>query len=192
MQDQIVLQRLIHGDEDAFRLFFKNNYASLYSYIISLTFDKDEAEDLTQQTFIKLWTSRSKIDINKSTKSYLFTIGYNLFLDSQRKLKSQRNYIQEIHHNAVIDEINSEENLHEKILELRKAIDLLPEKCRTILVLNKVDGLKYQEIAEKLGISIKTVESQMRIAFQKIRETFKNDKIILWLLFNQNILKRVS
>ncbi|RXG18374.1 RNA polymerase sigma-70 factor (ECF subfamily) [Leeuwenhoekiella aestuarii] len=192
MQEQIVLQRIIHGDEEAFRFFFKTNYASLFSYIISLTFDKDEAEDLTQQAFIKLWTNRAKIDISKSTKSYLFTIGYNLFLDSQKKLKNQRNYIQELQHNAIIDEINNEEILHDKILELRKAIDLLPEKCKTILLLNKVDGLKYQEIAEKLDISVKTVESQMRIAFQKIRETFKNDKIILWLLFNSNLFKQVT
>ncbi|WP_339813618.1 sigma factor-like helix-turn-helix DNA-binding protein, partial [Zunongwangia profunda] len=54
-----------------------------------------------------------------------------------------------------------------------------------ILIMNKMEGLKYKEIADKLDISVKTVESQMRIAFQKIRESFKNEEIILWMLFGR-------
>lgn len=61
-----------------------------------------------------------------------------------------------------------------RIEKLKKIIEILPDGCREILTLNKMEGLKYREIAEKLNISVKTVESQMRIAYRKIREGFED------------------
>lgn len=187
MQEKSVLQKIKNGDEQAFKIFFKSFYHLLFGYIISLTLDRNQAEDITQQAFINFWSKRSKIDINRSPKSYLFTIAYNLFLDSQRQLKSERNYLQLIQKETLIEDTEEQEKHIEKIEKLRQAINQLPDKCKTILLLNKIEGLKYQEIADSLQISIKTVESQMRIAFSKIREDFKNDKIILWLFFNKHI-----
>ena len=66
---------------------------------------------------------------------------------------------------------------------MKNTIEALPPKCKEIIYLNKVQGIKYSEIANQLDISIKTVESQMRIAFKKIRKAFKEDKTILFLLF---------
>ena len=187
MQEKSVLQKIKNGDEQAFKIFFKSFYHLLFGYIISLTLDRNQAEDITQQAFINFWSKRSKIDINRSPKSYLFTIAHNLFLDSQRQLKSERNYLQLIQKETLIEDTEEQEKHIEKIEKLRQAINQLPDKCKTILLLNKIEGLKYQEIADRLQISIKTVESQMRIAFSKIREDFKNDKIILWLFFNKHI-----
>jgi len=75
--------------------------------------------------------------------------------------------------------------LEKRLEKLKAIIETLPEKCKEILLLNKMDGLKYREIAIKLNISIKTVEAQMRIAFQKIREGFKDNPLILFVLFKK-------
>ena len=72
-----------------------------------------------------------------------------------------------------------------RIKKLKVIIDELPPKCREILLLNKRDGLKYKEIALKLNVSEKTVESQMRIAFKKIRAAFKKDKQFFVVIFNK-------
>ena len=73
--------------------------------------------------------------------------------------------------------------LQKKIEKVKQLVDALPEKCREILLLSKREGYKNKEIAEKLNISIKTVESQMRIAFQKIRDGFEDNELLFFMLF---------
>jgi RNA polymerase sigma-70 factor (family 1) len=173
MNEKLLFQKISEGDEFAFKIFFTANYSSLYAYVISHLGNSDQSEDITQQAFINFWTKRAQLDLTKSPRSYLYTIAYNLFLDTKRKEKIEYTFIAQMEQNAILED-NNDEELQKKIKKLKRVIDTLPDRCRTILILNKIEGLKYKEIAEQLDISIKTVETQMRIAFQKIREAFKN------------------
>ena len=186
MKEELLLLRNIKdGDQESFKIFFKETYPALFGYVNSYARNRVLAEDITQQAYIKFWENRKKIDLNNSPKSYLYTIAYNGFLDSKRKEQKERNYMDQLHRAAIEEEASEKERLERKLERLQKVIDSLPEKCRKILLMNKMEGLKYKEIAEKLDISVKTVESQMRIAFQKIRESFKNEEVILWTLFSK-------
>jgi RNA polymerase sigma-70 factor (ECF subfamily) len=82
-----------------------------------------------------------------------------------------------------VDRIQEDSDvLEERIQKMKQVIDSLPPKCKEIIMLNKIQGVKYKDIAEQMGISVKTVESQMRIAFTKIREAFKEDPALLFIL----------
>lgn len=186
MKDELLLLRNIKdGDQVSFKVFFKATYPVLFGYVNSYARNRVLAEDITQQTYIKFWENREKIDIDNSPKSYLYTIAYNSFLDSKKREQKERSYIDQLHRAAIEEETNEKEKLELKLERLQKVIESLPEKCKKILIMNKMEGLKYKEIADRLDISVKTVESQMRIAFQKIRESFKNEEIILWMLFGR-------
>ncbi len=111
-------------------------------------------------------------------------MGYHSFLKTVRQKNRQSGLLEELKYQALEEEESRPENdLQEATARLRKIIETLPPRCREILDL-KMQGFKYQEIAEHLNISIKTVESQMRIAYVKIRDDFK-DNLLLWVLLRQ-------
>ena len=170
---------LKNGDQSAFKYLFETYYDRLVAYIIMYTHDKMQSEDIVQHAFINLWKKRQKLDETRSPKSYLYAIAYNRYIDTVHDKKKQDKIIGQIWERALIDRIEEDTDaLESRIQKMQQVIDSLPVKCKEILVLNKTQGLKYKEIAEQMGISIKTVESQMRIAFIKIREAFKKDDLL--------------
>ncbi|HLT51762.1 MAG TPA: RNA polymerase sigma-70 factor [Arenibacter sp.] len=174
---------LKNGDQSAFKFLFQTYYDRLMAYIITYTHDKMQAEDIVQHAFIRLWKKRHKLDETRSPKSYLYAIAHNRYIDTVNDKKKQDKIIDRIWERALIDRIEDDTDAMEsRIQKMKQVIDSLPAKCREIIVLNKTQGLKYKEIAEQMGISVKTVESQMRIAFIKIREAFKKDDLLLFLL----------
>lgn len=183
MDDSLLIEAIKNDDNEAFKIFFNRYYKPLVAYINTYTSDLSLAEDITQQTFITLWSKRSKLAVIKSPKSYLYSIAYNIYIDNYRKTKKQDAFFDELREKALRDSIlEDKETLEEKLKKLKDIISTLPVKCKEILELNKLKGLKYKEIASKLDISEKTVESQMRIAFQKIRKGFESDELFLFFL----------
>ncbi len=173
------------GNKVAFKYLFDSYYNNLLAYIMTFTHDLFKSEDIVQQAFIILWKEREKLDDNKSPKGYLFAIAYNLYLKSLKITNREEKLLNQIKERALIDRINEESEISEKRIEkLKVIIDSLPPKCKEIIVMNKIQGIKYQDIAEEMGVSVKTIESQMRIAFKKIRESFKGDIPILFINFN--------
>lgn len=182
MTQEEVIKGIKEGDKKAFRFLFDQYYSSLCAFVNSYTGDMDSAEEIVQKTFFMLWQKREKLIIKTSVKSYLFTMARNNFLQTQKQRKKQNQLLERLKHQAIIEELEEDKELQEKKIEqLRQLIDQLPPRCQEILRL-KQKGLKYSEIADKLDLSIKTVESQMRIAFQKIKKGFKNSSIILFMV----------
>ncbi|WP_282055812.1 RNA polymerase sigma factor [Maribacter luteus] len=171
-------------DEDVFKTVFNQFYGTLLAYAKTMTSDYDLANDIVQNNFAILWEKHRNLLSDPSLKSYLFTAVHNSYVDHYRKNKRKNKTLEDIKHEALRAGLNEDEGKTEqRIKKLRSTIDKLPFKCREILLMNKRDGLKYKEIADQLNISTKTVESQMRIAFKKIREAFGADNFILFLLF---------
>lgn len=172
------------GDRNAFKFLFTAYYNRLLAYINTYTNDKVHSEDIVQQAFLSLWEQKSKLDETKSPKGYLYAIAYNRYIDTIKKAKKQDKLISLIWERALIDRIEEDTDaLENRIEKMKLVIEALPPKCKEILILNKVQGLKYKDIADQMGISVKTVESQMRIAFNKIREAYKKEELLLLLLF---------
>ena len=184
MDDDHLLAEIKQGNERAFKTLFEKYYRPLCAYLRSYTPDFDSAEELAQTTFVKFWNKREEIEVHTSVKSYLFRMGYHSFLKTIRQKNKRTSLLEELKYKALEEEEQRPENdLQAATERLKKIIETLPPRCREVLTL-KMQGLKYQEIADQLNISIKTVEAQMRIAFNKIRDDFK-DGLILWIILNR-------
>lgn len=151
--------------------------------------DQQSAEDIVQLTFVDFWVGRKRLRNGVSPKNYLFTMCRNKCVDTLSLTKRRKEMLSDLWKSSLNDRVLEEEQVREKrIRSIRKAIEELPPKCKGILIMNKYEGLKYKEIAEKLGISEKTVESQMRIAFIKIRESFEKEiRTIFMLIMNGKV-----
>lgn len=183
MDEITAVKALKKDDKGAFKLLFERYYDRLVAYITTYSHNKAQSEDIVQQAFINLWDDRHKLDTDKSPKSYLYAIAYNRYVDSIKKTKKREKLLDAIWERALRERIKEDtDSLERRIEKMKQVADSLPPKCREIIQLNKLEGVKYSEIAERMGISVKTVESQMRIAFKKIREAFKDDTLFLIVL----------
>ena len=183
MDDLQLIAAIQNNDRASFEVLFNKYYKSLVGYVMTFAHDKDLSEDIVQQTFVIIWTKRHKFSITKSPKSYLYAVAYNTYIDHCRKMKSQQTFFDDLREQALRNSIFEDRELLEtRLNKLKSIVETLPPRCREILELNKINGLKYREIAAKLKISQKTVEAQMRIAYQKIRQGFENDKLFLFFL----------
>ncbi|MEQ8359948.1 MAG: RNA polymerase sigma-70 factor [Cytophagales bacterium] len=154
-------------DKTEFENLFNENYESVRNFIYYKTGDIQLAEDISQDVFIKIWERRSEI-IPEKVKYLCFTIANNLSLNYLKHLKIVYNF-----KNAFIErhEFESPEHLliqKEFDLKLQEVISELPEKQRIVFLMNRIDKLTYNEIADRLGLSVKAIEKRMSQALKEL------------------------
>ncbi len=183
---------MIEGDHDAFRYFFETYYDDLCNFVNIYIKDEIIAEEIVQEIYIYMWENKEKLKINTSFKSYLFNASKYQSLNFLRNQRKRSDIIEKLSFTKrqweeIPNGLFFESDTLKEILG--SAIDSLPEKCRQIFLLSKVDGLSHKEIAEKLNVSIKTIENQITIAFKKLRtflHPYKDELLCfifsLWLL----------
>ena len=158
------------GDETVFDTVFRRFYAPLCHYATQFTDgDPDEAEDIVQQTFVKLWERRASVDIAWSVKAYLYKMVHNAALNRIRHQQTKHKYQQFNAQQLDTQHVHPEDTAPELRERLHNALNELPPQCRNIFELSRFEQLKYREIAEQLQISIKTVETQMGKALRLMR-----------------------
>lgn len=170
-QDENNLARALQrGDVAAFDIVFRRWYEPLCHYACRLADgDMDEAEDLVQQAFVKLWEQHARLEVSWSLKSYLYKTVHNACLNRLRSRNVRSKYLdfnaQQLDTMHTLPDDTSPELLE----RFQRAMDSLPPQCRHIFELSRFETLKYREIADQLGISIKTVETQMGKALRVMR-----------------------
>jgi RNA polymerase sigma-70 factor (ECF subfamily) len=168
--DQNLLAAMQQGEQSAFDTLFRVYYAPLCRYACTLTDGNlDDAEDIVQQVFIKFWDQRALMEIQWSVKAYLYKMVYNRCLNRIRDARTQLKY--KIYNAQQLEQGHepSPDGAQELNERLQKALLALPTECRRIFELSRFETLKYREIADQLGISIKTVEAQMGKALRVLR-----------------------
>lgn len=171
-------------DRQLFEQLFKVNFVPLCSFARGFVYDTDSAKEIVQDVFINLWQKRETIEQEKSVRAYLFQSVRNRCLNHIRDNQKFRSHYLDVEleqNNQAwdYDHLVGEE-IHKKI---EAAIQKLPEKCREVFELSRFEEMKYNEIALKLGISVKTVEVHMSKALKSLREELKDLMMILLLLF---------
>ncbi len=175
MSDRDLLKAIRHGDTVAFRQVFDACYEGLCGYACTMLKDMDEAEDLVQSLFLKLWEKRNDISIEQTVRSYLFKAVYHQCLNQLEHRSVQirhQQYKRYENQYAVQRPDVFPEELEENI---RQAIESLPEQCRIIFNMSRYEELKYAEIAARLGLSVNTVENQVSKALKILRAKIKTD-----------------
>lgn len=174
---QDLLERIgTRDDEIAFRHLFDIYTPGLLRFSYSIVKKKELAEEVVSDVFFKVWVHRSRLPGIENFKAYLFTSSRNTALNYLDKEKRNRAIqLEDIEVPLQMDEICPESELISKELReaIAKAIDHLPERCKLIYSLAKIEQLKYKEIAEILDISVKTIDHQLTIAIKKIGEEIK-------------------
>ena len=170
LDDQVLIQATQSGDESAFDVLFRRYYAPLCRYARSLTDgDMAAAEDMVQQVFVKFWETRSSLNVQWSVKAYLYKMVHNRGLNRIRDAKTEERF--KTHHaSRMSEQFDHQPGAAKELSErIQKALEALPTECRRVFELSRFEELKYREIAEQLGISIKTVETQMGKALRLMR-----------------------
>lgn len=182
--DQIAL-RIKLQDEQAFELLFRRYYHRLCAFANKFLNNPEEAQEVVQEVFTRIWESRDDIDPQESLTSYIFKITRNLSVSRLRRRRVESAYndvlkLVYIEHS----EFTSLDLLIGKELEanIATAIGKLPGQCRKIFELSRIEGLKYNEIAKTLNISVKTVETQMSRALKSLRSDLTEHLVIVILI----------
>lgn len=171
-------------DSQAFEELFRSLFPGLVLFARKYVPDLDTAREIVHNVFFNLWEKRGQIDTSSSLKSYLFASVHNRclnFIRDEKKFDRDESRLQQL--DSIDFEDGSarleEQELAERIFEALRA---LPEKCREVFSLNRFEGLKYSEIAARLGISVKTVEARMSKALKILREKLADYLAVIVLL----------
>ncbi len=178
------------GDKSAFETIYNMYSKDLYYYALGILKNKEVAEDIIQEMFVYLWKNRQNISGDYPIIVYLQKIVKNSCLNYFRHLNVEKKYEDSFEEDITISEEEKKE-LYDLILEVKTAINKLPEKCRKIFVLSCVEGLKYNEVAEDVGVSVNTVKSQVKIAYKKVREEIKSKEANLFILYILLMIKHL-
>jgi len=175
LEEKALFERIKKGDEKAFEILFHKYYGYLCLYAAKIINEDSAAEEIVQDFFVKIWEKREHLFIETSLKNYLFRSVKNLCINyiqhNKTKIRHAQHVLSEVENNFSDDYNYPEIDLSVKIEE---SINSLPEKRKEIFRMSRQEGLKYHEIAQKLNISIKTVETQMSLAIKTLREKLKN------------------
>ena len=165
----------ILNDKSLFESFFKEQYGSLCRFAYGFLKDNDDAEEIVQGCFVKLWEDRKTLVIGDNPKPYLFSMVRNSCLNQIKHISVREDFKahneREINADATIEEEIDTLTLQEKV---NQAIQNMPPQRKRIFEMSRFEGLKYKEIAAHLNISVKTVENHMGSAMKSLRVDLKD------------------
>ncbi len=175
------IKKIHAGDINAFESLFKEHYQALCRYAFQYVRTKEVSEEIIQDLFFHLWKNKKELNIHTSLKAYLYKATYFNSLAYLRNEKIRRSFADNARKedDAIFQDSTLEQKEINKIIDI--TLDKLPEKGRLIFTMSRFEGLKYREIAERLSISVKTVEANMGKAL-KIFRTNLRDYVGMFLL----------
>jgi len=181
--DTSIKQGLRDGEEQTYEYLFRQHYSRLCTYAFRYVERKDLAEEIVSETFLKLWVRRHELDIQGDVKAYLFQAVYKNSLHHLRQQKTEKRVTDQLqqHHDQahpirLLEDYSERDSLILKELEgkIEQAVKNLPEQAQRVFTLKRYDGLKNREIADRLEISVKTVEMHMTRALLFLKAELKD------------------
>lgn len=170
--DSEIIGRIRQGDKQEFEKLFRSSYVSLVKYAKTLIRDHDASEEIVQDLFFRLWQDRQNLRIESSLNGYLFRSVHNRALHYIEHQKVISRHAGEMIAGAELtsEPVTEAIYYHELQARVARVLERLPERCRMIFRMNRFEGLKYNEIADKLAVSLKTVEADMGKALKEFRK----------------------
>ena len=182
--EEIVWQQIRRGDIQAFESYYKDHYKEFFLASYKYIKTPELAQEIVNDVFLKIWEDAAKIVIETSLKSYIYRSVINRSINSLNKLKKEMQNQRELAYLPEETYELREIETNELKVKLYKAIDGLPDQCKKVFLMSRFDDMKQQEIADKLGISIKTVKNHITHALKQIRKSAGYSFIIFMTLLN--------
>lgn len=180
-----IVKKIRNGNEEAFELVFRSLYAVLCTYANKYLKDRDQSEDVVQEVFFNYWSKRNQLEIQGALEAYLYRSVRNSCLNLLKHQNVRQVYQQDQelgleNERDLPNDVLVQLELEEKVAE---CLGKLPTERQKIFRLSREEELKYREISERLGISIKTVEAQMGKSLKSLRECLKDYlSIMIWFI----------
>jgi len=183
--DQVSFLQLKNGEKQAFNHLFNLYNQKIFFFAKGYLKSEKEAEEIVQESFLKIWERRSHLDPELSINAYLFKIAFNFiqkqFIKNAKEQEFKHDLADELIH---FDEHTSNMvNYHFLLDHLNRLIDELPPRQKEIIMLRKLENYSIKEISEQLSISIKTIEAHLTAALKFLKERLKSEKLDDLLLF---------
>lgn len=184
IEEEVLINRLILGDQTAFELLFRYYYPSLVTFASQIVLNQEDAEEVVQDFFVRLWMKRKDIRNSNSLKSYFFTSVKNSSLNFLKKEKISEKIRSEFKYLTENDRLYNPDLFVTSELQthIKEAFSKLPPSAHEIFTLSRFRGLSNDEIAEKLNISKRTVETQISNSLKILRVELK-DYLFLLMIF---------
>jgi RNA polymerase sigma-70 factor (family 1) len=185
LNENLLISELKNHNERAFRKLYDSYYQDIYRYSLSILKSKDFAEENVQEVFLKVWLNRENLNVDKSFKSFIFTIARNQAFNFLSKASKDDLLKEAIFYESQKSYEQGDYSLREMdCKKLKKeAMDLLPPKRKQIFKMSRKKGMTYEEISQELGISVHTVKNQMGKALETLRIFFQTNEELFVLLF---------
>ena len=168
-----VVDKIKAGDTEAFRGLFRMYYPSVLAFVEGFVKDRGIAEDIVQDVFVKLWIYRASLDATRPIRGYLFLLSRREVCSWFRKEVTVQKLISGLAGDELYQLQDTPEKDASEMEELRKTaeriVEAMPEKRRHVFILSRREGLKIQEIADRLGISPRTVNKHIQLALRTLR-----------------------
>lgn len=179
--DQDLTALLKEGNEEAFSKIFYRYQSLLFDFAYKRIHDKDEAKDIVQEIFVRLWNNRADLEIRISLRSYLYRAVLNEMLNALRHKVIQEEYVNSLQEMINLDTRQADYHIRETDMErlIETEIAALPPKMREVFEMRKKEYFTNKEIAGKLGISEQTVETHMKRALRVLRVRLGVSAILL-------------
>jgi len=186
--DEELIKEIKADNMFAFDVLYKKYCKRVFKFGFSILKSTEEAENLMQDVFLNLWENRHKVEKDSSIKSYVFTITYNSAISIIRKKSRESQFFEYLKSIQETTErpVNEEIEYNELAKKLDEIINALPQRQKEVYMLHRVEGLKFSEIAERLNISVNTIENHMSRALKTIRKKLGHYSfiaILFWHLF---------
>lgn len=179
-----LVRRLSEGSEEAFNLLFHQYEKRLYAFAIKLLPHAEDAEEVVQEVFYKVWKNRALLDEDKCFKSFIFTVGKNYIYNLLSKRVSQSTYKHYMEGKKLSYASTTEDTLvlHELQNNIQSIMNAMPEKRKKVFIMSRFEGLKNHEIAEQLGISLSTVENHINKALKALKQRLTVHEVHILLI----------
>ena len=186
ISDKQLAGQIKKGQTYAFDQLFDRYSQPLYRFSKSLLKNHEDAEEVVQEVFFRIWKKRDELNERRSFQSFLFSIAYNLIVDQFRQRVKDQKYEQFLIKQAQQNYLNPGNELEYKELkkQVNKAITELPEQRKKIYQLSREKGLSYKKIAGRLHIKPKTVENHINLALKYIRKRLRNETLAVALFLS--------
>lgn len=185
-EEIVLVSQLINNDKKAFDMLYYRYSQKLYSFSFSFLKNEEDSKEIVQEVFFRVWNKRHEINSTKSFKSYLFKISYNLIIDQLRLKLKNNEYQKFLKEYFNTNKSNQNIQVDYEIIHglIKNAINELPPKRKNIFIMSREKGYSHKEIAEKMGISAKTIENQITLAIKHIKTKLGKDVFSLFLFLS--------
>ncbi len=183
IEEETLIQRFIDGDRTAFELLFRYYYAGLVIFASRIILDSDEAEEIVQDFFVRMWTRRREIKNSASLKNYLFTCIKNHSLNHLKKEKVDRKVREKLKEMIETDRLYQPDLFVESEMQsrIKAALNKLTPRTKEVFTLSRFKDLSNDQIAEQLNLSKRTVETHISNALKILRNELKDYRFLLFL-----------